>query len=43
MVKDNYVWCTFGHDQVDFDFKNPKVLIYFLKLLNFILTKILKL
>ena len=27
-----YVWCTFGHDQVDFDFKNPNVLIYFLKL-----------
>jgi sucrose phosphorylase len=21
-----YVWCTFSHDQVDFDFRNPKVL-----------------
>lgn len=24
-----YVWCTFSHDQVDFDFRNPKVLIAF--------------
>ena len=29
--KNYYVWCTFGHDQVDFDFKNPKVLLYFLE------------
>ena len=21
-----YVWCTFSHDQVDFDFRNPRVL-----------------
>jgi len=24
-----HVWCTFSHDQVDFDFTNPKVLIEF--------------
>ena len=28
--KTKYVWCTFSHDQIDFNFKNPKVLIYFL-------------
>ncbi len=32
-----YVWCTFSHDQVDFDFKNPNVLIYFVKLIKFYL------
>ena len=21
-----FVWCTFSHDQVDFDFRNPEVL-----------------
>ncbi|GAA3938612.1 sugar phosphorylase [Litoribacillus peritrichatus] len=24
-----HVWCTFSHDQVDFDFRNPKVLLEF--------------
>jgi len=24
-----YVWCTFSHDQVDFDFRNPEVLMSF--------------
>ncbi|GAA6204711.1 alpha-amylase family glycosyl hydrolase [Thalassotalea sp. SU-HH00458] len=24
-----FVWCTFSHDQVDFDFRNPEVLIAF--------------
>ena len=28
-----YVWCTFSHDQVDFDFKNPKVLKEFIKIM----------
>ena len=28
-----YVWCTFSHDQVDFDFRNPQVLIQFLKVI----------
>ncbi|WP_102224648.1 alpha-amylase family glycosyl hydrolase [Acidimangrovimonas sediminis] len=30
-----HVWCTFSHDQVDFDFANPEVLIEFLKVLRF--------
>ena len=34
-VKKGYVWCTFSHDQIDFDFKNPRVLIFFLKIIKF--------
>ncbi|KPB01229.1 sugar phosphorylase [Ahrensia marina] len=30
-----YVWCTFSHDQVDFDFRNPEVLLEFLEILRF--------
>lgn len=30
-----HVWCTFSHDQVDFDFRNPEVLIEFLRILRF--------
>ncbi len=29
-----YVWCTFGHDQVDFDFSNPLVLCEFVKIIR---------
>lgn len=29
-----YVWCTFSHDQVDFDFRNPQVLIEFVKIIR---------
>ena len=29
-----FVWCTFSHDQVDFDFRNPKVLLEFVKILR---------
>ena len=32
-----YLWCTFSHDQIDFDYKNPKVLIMFLKIISFIM------
>ena len=32
-----YVWCTFSHDQVDFDFKNPEVLKEFIKIIRFYL------
>lgn len=32
-----YVWCTFSHDQVDFDFSNPKVLLEFVAILRFYL------
>ena len=34
-----YVWCTFSKDQVDFDFKNPDVLIVFIKLILFLQNK----
>jgi sucrose phosphorylase len=29
-----HVWCTFSHDQVDFDFANPDVLIEFVKIIR---------
>ena len=29
-----HVWCTFSHDQVDFDFRNPEVLLEFVKILR---------
>lgn len=29
-----YVWCTFSHDQVDLDFRNPQVLIQFIKIIR---------
>lgn len=32
-----YVWCTFSHDQVDFDFRNPAVLLEFIRILRFYL------
>lgn len=32
---EKYVWCTFSHDQVDFDFSNPEVLFEFLRILRF--------
>lgn len=32
-----YVWCTFGHDQVDFDFTNPAVLIEIANIIRFYL------
>ena len=28
-----YLWCTFSHDQIDLNFKNPKVLLFFIKLI----------
>ncbi|NCP64163.1 MAG: alpha-amylase [Paraglaciecola sp.] len=31
---EKYVWCTFSHDQVDFDFRNPKVLITFVSIMR---------
>ncbi|TLU67142.1 alpha-amylase [Thalassotalea litorea] len=32
-----YIWCTFSHDQVDFDFRNPVVLNEFISILSFYL------
>ena len=29
-----YVWCTFSHDQIDLDFRNPQVLLEFLKIVR---------
>ena len=29
-----HVWCTFSHDQVDFDFRNPKVLQEFVNIIR---------
>jgi sucrose phosphorylase len=29
-----HVWCTFSHDQVDFDFRNPDVLITFTSIIR---------
>ena len=30
-----WVWCTFGHDQIDFDFSNPEVLLRFIEIIRF--------
>jgi len=29
-----FVWCTFGHDQADLDFSNPRVLIEFVRIIR---------
>jgi sucrose phosphorylase len=34
-----YVWCTFSHDQVDFDFRNPEVLLAFIDIIRLYLDK----
>lgn len=34
-----YVWCTFSHTQVDFDFRNPEVLKEFINIVRFYLDK----
>lgn len=34
-----HVWCTFSHDQVDFDFTNPEVLIAFSEIIRLYLDK----
>ncbi len=34
-----HVWCTFSHDQVDFDFRNPAVLEEFVKIMRLHLDK----
>lgn len=34
-----YVWCTFSHDQVDFDFRNPQVLQEFTRIIRLHLDK----
>ena len=39
---EQYVWCTFSHDQIDFNFKDPEVLIYFLEVIKFYLDRNIK-
>lgn len=34
-----HVWCTFSHDQVDFDFRNPKVLVAFIDIIKLYIDK----
>lgn len=34
-----HVWCTFSHDQVDFDFRNPNVLLSFVDIIRLYLDK----
>lgn len=34
-----HVWCTFSHDQVDFDFGNPSVLLEFLSIIKLYLDR----
>ena len=34
-----HVWCTFSHDQVDFDFRNPKVLLAFVDIIRLYIDK----
>ncbi|MDQ2077710.1 alpha-amylase family glycosyl hydrolase [Marinimicrobium sp. ABcell2] len=29
-----HVWCTFSHDQIDVDFRNPKVLLEYLRIIG---------
>ena len=33
------VWCTFSHDQVDFDFSNPDVLLEFIRIIRLYLDR----
>ena len=40
---DKNVWCTFGHDQIDFDFSNPEVLKEFVSIIKFYLDNGVKL
>ncbi|MEM7562454.1 MAG: sugar phosphorylase [Pseudomonadota bacterium] len=34
-----HVWCTFGHDQVDLNFRNPEVLVQIVRLIRLYLDK----
>ena len=29
-----HIWCTFSHDQIDLDFRNPEVLLEFLRIIR---------
>ncbi|MCY4046363.1 MAG: sugar phosphorylase [Cellvibrionales bacterium] len=34
-----HLWCTFSHDQIDFNFQNPEVLLEFIRIINFYLSQ----
>ena len=34
-----HVWCTFSHDQIDLDFRNPEVIKEFIKIIRFYLDR----
>jgi len=34
-----HVWCTFGHDQIDLDFRNPDVLLEIVRIVRLYLTQ----
>ncbi len=34
-----HVWCTFSHDQVDLDFRNPQVLLEFIRIIRLYLDR----
>jgi sucrose phosphorylase len=36
---ERYVWCTFSHDQIDLDFRNPAVLLEFVRIIRFYLDR----
>ncbi len=36
---EKYVWCTFGHDQIDLNFANPKVLLEVMQLISLYIDK----
>ncbi|MBT8134945.1 MAG: alpha-amylase, partial [Gammaproteobacteria bacterium] len=36
---EKHVWCTFSHDQVDLNFRNPDVLLEFIKIIRFYLDR----
>ncbi|MGM0541717.1 MAG: alpha-amylase family glycosyl hydrolase [Pseudomonadota bacterium] len=36
---EKYVWCTFGHDQIDLNFANPKVLLEVMRLISLYIDK----
>ncbi len=38
-----HVWCTFSHDQVDLDFRNPEVLLEFVRIIKLYLDNGIKL
>lgn len=40
---EKHVWCTFSHDQVDFDFANPDVLLEFVRIIRLYLNEGVKL